>query len=145
MLNQQIISNKPQQKSNRRSLLAGERLDRRKMARGEEKEALALEGGEGSESTGSPAGMYVLSLFLSLWRALPLICGNEYYLWISIFEQKYIYFVHILDVLSPFYFSPYFSATYCYGLWQDGQCRRSINRYRKSCKHYKQQYHTLCP
>ena len=46
--------------------MAGERLDRRRMARGEEREALALEGGEGSESTGGP-GLYVLlSLFLSL-------------------------------------------------------------------------------
>ena len=66
MLNQQIISNKPQRKSSRRSLLEGERLDRRRMARGEEREALALEGGEKALSQLGPTLVCTITFLVSV-------------------------------------------------------------------------------
>ena len=84
LINQQIISNKPQRKSSRRSVLEGERLGRRRIARGEEREALALEGGEGSESTGGSACMYYLFSCLCdvhclLSVVMSIICESQFF------------------------------------------------------------------
>ena len=65
--------------------MEGERLDRRRMARGEEREALALEGGEGSESTGSRlVCMYyhfscLCDVHCSLSVVMNIICESQFF------------------------------------------------------------------
>ena len=85
--------------------MAGERLDRRKMARGEEKEALALEGGEGSESTGSRlVCMYYHFSCLSdvhclLSVVMNIICESQFLnrntFILSIFSMFYLLFTFL--------------------------------------------------